>query len=198
MAELIGDLERALAALYPNRGLIAAGLGIVVLAILWIAWRRRWDLAARRHPRRTLTALVVLVVVGGPTAWYLGSPLFIRSEVVDAGSGGTTISTGEFQGADEFHFGSGRASIVETADGSLVLRVSDFSVRNGPDLFVYVSPDAAGYVDGAVELGGLKATDGAFEYALPSTVDPAEVRSVVVWCRAFSVQFAVAALSPAS
>jgi hypothetical protein len=198
MAELIGDLERALAGLYPNRGIIAVALAIVALAILWTAWRRRWDLAARRHPRRTLVALAILVLVGGPTAWYLGSPLFIRSELAEASGGGTVIAAGEFQGADEFHFGSGRASIVDPGAGVFTLRFSDFSVRNGPDLFVYVSPDAAGYADGAIELGALKATDGAFEYALPSAVDPSEVRSVVVWCRAFSVQFAVAALEPAS
>lgn len=198
MAELLGDLERALAALYPNRGIIAIGLAVIASAVVWIAWRRRWDLAARRHPRRTIVAVAVLVIVGGPTAWYLGSPLFIRSELAETSGGGTVIAAGEFQGADEFHFGSGRASIVDTGGGTFTLRFSDFSVRNGPDLFVYVSPDAAGYADGAVELGGLKATDGAFEYMLPSTVDPAQARSVVIWCRAFSVQFAVAALEPAS
>ncbi|MCI0345898.1 MAG: DM13 domain-containing protein [Chloroflexi bacterium] len=195
--EFLGDLERAFAtSLYPNRVPIAIGLGIAAIALLWLAWRRRWDLAARRHPRRTLVALAILLAVGVPTAWYLGSPLVIRSELANASTGGTVVAQGDFRGADEFHFGSGQATIAELADGRFVVRFSEFSVLNGPDLFVYVSPDPAGYADGALELGRLKATDGAFEYELPPGTDPAAIRSVVIWCRNFAVQFAVAALAP--
>ena len=70
---------------------------------------------------------------------------------------------GQFRGADDFHFGRGQAQLIETAPGRYTLRFEDFSVRNGPDLFVYLSPDADGYADGAVNLGELKATDGAFQ-----------------------------------
>jgi hypothetical protein len=74
------------------------------------------------------------------------------------------------------------------------VRVSDFSVRNGPDLYVYLSPDPTGYADGVIELGPLKATDGSFNMAVPAGVDPRGAASVVIWCKQFSVQFAVAAL----
>ena len=201
MAELIGELERAFAtSLYPNRVPIAIGLLVLAGVVLWIARRRRWDLVARRHPRRTIAALALLLIVGGPIGWYLASPLFIRTELTDAPTtnGGAVVAAGEFRGADEFHFGSGRATLVTHDDGSHVVRFSDFSVRNGPDLFVYVSPSSDGYVDDAIELGALKATDGAFEYALPSGTDAASIQSVVVWCKAFAVQFAVAPLVPAS
>jgi hypothetical protein len=99
---------------------------------------------------------------------------------------------GEFHGTDDFHFGRGTARIVETAPGRYTLRLADFSVRNGPDLYVYLSPDANDYVDGAVELGKLKATDGAFSYDLPSGTDPAEFASAIIWCKQFSHLFAVA------
>lgn len=102
---------------------------------------------------------------------------------------------GEFRGADDFHFGRGRALIVETAPGEYALRFEEFSVRNGPDLFVYLSPDADGYADGAINLGRLKATDGAFNYEVPAEVDASKFRSAVVWCRRFSVLFAVAPLA---
>jgi hypothetical protein len=69
-------------------------------------------------------------------------------------------------------------------------------VRNGPDLFVYLSPDAQGFGPGALELGTLKATDGAFNYVLPAGTDPGTFHSVVVWCKQFAVQFAHAPLSP--
>ena len=80
------------------------------------------------------------------------------------------------------------------ADGSAALRFDDFSVRNGPDLFVFLSPDPAGYVEGAIELGRLRATDGSFNTPIPPGTDVAGTRSVVIWCREFAVLFAVAPL----
>ena len=105
--------------------------------------------------------------------------------------------TGGFRGADDFHFGRGRALIIYTEDGKRVLRFEDFSVRNGPDLYVYLSREENGSrVDETLNLGKLKATDGAFNYELPAGIDLMEVRSVVVWCRQFSTLFAVAPLLP--
>ena len=71
-----------------------------------------------------------------------------------------------------------------------------FIVRNGPDLYVYVSPDANGYADGVVELGKLKADKGNQNYDMPAGFDPVVAASVVIWCKQFSVQFAVAPLAP--
>ena len=67
------------------------------------------------------------------------------------------VLAGEFMGADEFHTGSGQARIIETGPGTFVLRLEDFSVRNGPDLFVYLSPDPAGYTEGAIATASLDA-----------------------------------------
>jgi hypothetical protein len=44
-----------------------------------------------------------------------------------------------------------------------------------------------------LELGTLKATDGAFSYDLPTGTDPSSFASAVIWCKQFAVQFAVAA-----
>jgi hypothetical protein len=106
------------------------------------------------------------------------------------------IASGEFQGADSFHFGRGQALLIETAPDTYTLRFEDFSVRNGPDLFVYLSQDADGYSDDALELGRLKATDGAFNYEIPAGTDPSLFKSAIVWCKPFSVLFAVAPLAP--
>jgi hypothetical protein len=104
-------------------------------------------------------------------------------------------ASGMFKGADDFHFGRGDAQLIRTANGSYVLRFENFSVRNGPDLYVYLSTDPSGKrVEEGLNLGRLKATDGAFNYEVPAEIDLAHVKSVVVWCRQFSVQFAVAAL----
>jgi hypothetical protein len=97
-------------------------------------------------------------------------------------------------GADDFHFARGRALVVETAPGTYVLRVEEFSVRNGPDLFVYISADPNGYNNDAIELGALKATDGAFNYEVPAGVSLEQIQSAVVWCKQFAVLFGSASL----
>jgi len=231
-----GDIERILAWIYPNRVLVGVVTIAVLLVIALVAYARGWHRVARRHPRASLAALVVALAIGAPIAWVLGSPLFIRTELVeaapDAGTAAaspppaspsasiapaagaspstrptaptakpsptpykrTSVARGRFRGADDFHYGSGIARILETKPGEFVLRFEEFSVRNGPDLFVYLSPSADGYAAGAVELGRLKATDGSFNYAIPTGTDVAALRSAVVWCKAFSVQFAHAPL----
>jgi hypothetical protein len=229
-----GDLERFIATnLYPNRVPIAIGLAVLLVAAILVARRRGWFAAARRHPGRTGVALVLALAIGLPSAWYLGSPLFIRTSLdepaptaaaptlspvasptpapSEASASATPAAptatpapvlaeprTGTFTGADEFHFGSGTATLIETAPGAWTVRFEDFSVRNGPDLFVYVSPDAAGYDDAAIELGRLKATDGSFNMDLPAGSTPTDAASVVIWCKQFAVQFAVAPLAPAA
>ena len=106
-----------------------------------------------------------------------------------------TVATGSFSGTDEFHFGRGTASIIEVEPGRFHLRLEDFSVRNGPDLFVLLSPSADGYHEDALELGRLKATDGSFGYDLPAGSDPSTFRSALIWCKQFSHLFALAPLT---
>jgi hypothetical protein len=101
---------------------------------------------------------------------------------------------GMFVGADEFHFGRGTARLIETAPGQFVVRLEGFEVRNGPDLFVYLSPDPSGYADGAIEIARLKADRGNQNYEVPAGTDLSGARSVVIWCKQFSVLFATAPL----
>jgi len=65
---------------------------------------------------------------------------------------GSTHS-GEFRGTDDFHFERGQALLIEIAPGQYTLRFEDFSVRNGPGLYVYLSPDAEDYTNDFLELG---------------------------------------------
>ena len=231
---LIGDLERLFATnLYPNRVPIAIGALLVGVLLLLLARHRGWFDSARRHPARTAAVVVIALAIGLPSAWYLGSPLFIRTAlnepgptvgptaspivtatpdagVVESATPGTpndpptaaptatqlaTPRSGTFTGADDFHFGSGTATLIETTPGAWTIRFDNFSVRNGPDLYVYVSTDAAGYGNGALEVGKLRATDGNFNMDLPAGVVPDGAASIVIWCKQFAVQFAVASLA---
>ncbi len=207
---LIGDLERLFATgIYPLRVPIAVALVVAFGALVLLGRRRGWFAAARRHPGRTAGLTGVVLAVALPLGWYLASPLFIRTELIEPApvavtspdgpspATATTIAAGSFRGADDFHFGRGTASIIETSPGGYTLRFEDFSVRNGPDLYVYLSPLAEGYTEGALELGTLKATDGAFAYELPDGTDPDDFESALIWCKQFAVLFAVAPLAAA-
>ena len=149
-----------------------------------------------------------------PVAWYLVSPIWIRTELVEPPVAAAEPSappatpeptaapaalrgarpkppsrrrqpeptptpwaaaaprSGEFHGTDDFHFGRGTATLIETAPGEWTIRLDDFSVRNGPDLYVYLSPSKRDYADGALEVAKLKATDGSFNVRLPDGADP--------------------------
>lgn len=102
---------------------------------------------------------------------------------------------GEFVGTDDFHFGRGTATLREVAPGEWVVRFDDFAVRNGPDLYVYLSPDPDGYADGAIEVARLKADKGSFNTRVPPGTDVSGARSVLIWCKQFSHLFAVATLN---
>ena len=105
--------------------------------------------------------------------------------------------TGAFHGSDDFHFGRGTARLIEVAPGRFVVRLEAFAVRNGPDLYVYLSPSPDGYAAGAIELGRLKADTGNQNYAVPAgaLTDPTAAASVVIWCKQFSHLFATAPLA---
>jgi hypothetical protein len=193
---------------------------IVLLACLarsFVALRAGLHQVLWRHRVATAILGTPLLIVGVIAGDYLVSPLWDRSYLnetspVQAAGGQTDATTapaageaipaaaktthrGKFVGADDFHFGRGDGVILKTAEGKNVLRFENFSVRNGPDLFVYLSRDASGRrVEESLNLGKLKATDGAFNYDIPANINLADVKSVVVWCKQFSVLFSVAEL----
>lgn len=216
-----GDLERSAAELYPYRWPITAGLLLAAAGIVAFAARRRWHAVLWRHRLATLLVAAPVLTLALPVGWYALSPLWTRSHLEEASplairadsqatDGSTTAAApastflartthmGAFMGADGFHFGRGRALIIETEPGRYTLRVEEFSVRNGPDLYVYLTPAPdGGSVEGAINLGKLKATDGSFNYEIPPGTDIARFKNAIVWCRRFSALFASAPLEPA-
>jgi hypothetical protein len=119
--------------------------------------------------------------------------------VIAAPAGPVLLSEGRFVDGDPGHHGEGSARLIRDDDGSHILRLEDFSVTNGPDLFVVLSTDPGGSrssagADDAFNLGRLRATDGNINYAVPDGTDLSTFRSVIIYCRAFRVVFAVATL----
>jgi hypothetical protein len=157
------------------------------------------------HPRR-IAAASGLLVLGLAAFWYLASPLWIRTTrnealptaraapTATATSAATatpaapvTLRRGELQYVDNIHNGKGPVLLVDVG-GTRYVRFEDVMITNAPDIHIYLSRDSGGrYVDAnTLYLGPLKATNGSFNYEVPSNVDPAQFRSVVVWCRAFA------------
>lgn len=103
---------------------------------------------------------------------------------------------------DLAHLSSGEALVYQLADASRILRLQNFSIDNGPDLYVYLVPvdpvpNASGSdIPGYYSLGRLKGNIGNQNYELPADLDLTQYKSVVIWCQAFAVPFAAAPLTP--
>jgi len=107
----------------------------------------------------------------------------------------TVERTGTFRDADNFHRGSGNATIYVLPDGKRVLRFEDFTVTNGPALSVYLVRSADGNVDsGFLDLGKLKGNKGNQNYEIPANIDLRSYGSVIIRCVPFGVTFATASL----
>jgi hypothetical protein len=171
-------------------------------------------LAALRASRPAQAALAVALIAAGAFGWWTVSPLFLTttlhedpparatataaatasiapSTTASATPAGTKIlATGQLQRVDDLHRGTGPVSLVEL-DGKTFLRFENVAIQNGPDLHVYLARGMGGAYDGSRDLylGALKATNGSFNYELPASAAIGDYKSVVVWCRAFTVLF---------
>jgi hypothetical protein len=96
------------------------------------------------------------------------------------------------------HDGTGDAGIFRLDDNSLVVRLENLDIDNGPDLELYLVPGEASYSpgDGSVHLGALKGNIGDQTYEIPRDFDvSAGPWTVLVWCEAFTVEFVGASLT---
>lgn len=116
----------------------------------------------------------------------------VSSEQVANVAAEKVLLSGSFVDGDAIHKGSGNAKVIQTDEGP-VLSFENFKVTNGPDLFVYLSPNPAGEDLGSfASLGKLQKIEGNQVYALPDNYQDYE--TVVIWCRAFSTTFSTASL----
>jgi len=163
---------------------------------------------------------IAAVVVLGGIGWYLFRQelLFVNKKVNEtlttSGAGvpeGMTMSApaapakllaGQFHSVA--HETKGTATVHDLGGGRRVLRLTDFSTSNGPDVRVYLigandaTDNATVTKDGFVELGALKGNQGDQNYEIPAGLDLAKYHAVTIWCHRFNVNFATAPLTPAS
>jgi hypothetical protein len=104
------------------------------------------------------------------------------------------VASGPFKVADEGG-ASGKATVIKKASGGRVLTLTHFAVNNGPDLRVYLAPGDGKDVGKHIDLGGLKGNKGNQKYDVPASADVGKYKTVVIWCRTFTVAFARAQLT---
>ena len=151
--------------------------------------------------------VVPVVVIVLFVAWYAFRPerLLINRRVQEnlpaaenSSSNTQALESGSFHSI--LHPTQGTATIYRIGDGSRVLRFTNFSTSNGPDVHVYMvaadnANDAATVLHaGFIDLGPIKGNIGDQNYALGSDVDLSKYRAVSIWCKRFSVNFGTAPL----
>jgi Electron transfer DM13 len=117
----------------------------------------------------------------------------------------STAKSGTFVSGE--HETKGTARIVTKNGKSFLELDSDFKTSNlGPDLFVILhksdnvlsttKPPAYPIKEGEyVILAPLQKFSGVQSYAIPESVDLAQYKSAVIWCRQFNATFGTASLS---
>ncbi len=157
----------------------------------------------KRHG--VVVAIVALLAVAG--LWYLFRPekLFITQRVneaapVEVGSAPQATYTGLLK--SKLHETKGRATVYRAQDGTMSLRLTDFSTSNGPDVHVVLAAESdpglkknlPGQALKSVEVGALKGNEGAQEYPLAANTDLTRYNTVVIYCERFQAVFGTAKL----
>ncbi len=87
----------------------------------------------------------------------------------------------------------GAWSVEQRGEKTFIVFADDFRAAKGPDLKIFLSPQSVSDVtgktaiDGALNIGELKATKGGQEYEVPAGIDLSDYSSVLVHCEAYSV-----------
>jgi hypothetical protein len=151
---------------------------------------------------------VPIVLIALFVAWYEFRPerLYVNRQVDEAmpgaqgGSSTQALESGTFYSI--LHPTEGTATIYRMADGTHILRFTNFKTSNGPDVHVYMvaaddaKDNASVLRAGFIDLGTIKGNIGDQNYALGSDLDLSKYRAVSVWCKRFSVNFGAAPLTP--
>jgi hypothetical protein len=177
--------------------LTAAWMALAGLACALFAWRR---------PDLRVPVLSAFLLTAAAAGAYLGRSQFVddvvnervvtvsRTSAPDRARRNLLVAQGSFEPVA--HSAGGTARVIRTSRGR-VLTFTKFEVSNGPDLRVYVVAGPArseDEVDEFEDLGALKGNKGNQQYDLPKGIDLGRPHTVVIWCRAFSVNFARAQL----
>jgi hypothetical protein len=178
------------------RGTAMVALLIAVLGGLGLYWFAPWNVFVDRRVDEALPGASAEVPGTGVTVTGPGDPAVPAAE--QGSDGPAILAQGSFTSLE--HTTTGTAVVLELEDGTLYLRLEDLETSNGPDLRVILtdqplSDDWHVWDDGqVVDLGPLKGNIGSSNYEIPVSRDLGDLETAVIWCRRFSVGFAVVPL----
>lgn len=156
----------------------------------------------------TIPIIVVLVILAA-VIYYTGLyTYFVRTDIQEAlpipskstssesspSATNQTLATGNFVEVDFIHKGSGQAKLVKINDTN-ILRLENFNVVSGPDLYVYLSKSTTPTGDiqslgDYIDLGMLKGTSGNQNYEINQ--DITGYQTAIIWCKRYGVLFTYA------
>jgi hypothetical protein len=146
-----------------------------------------------------------VIVVGGSLVMFAAVPSVdavvaarqLPPAFVQAAAGEEVVAQAPIRSTGKYR-ASGDALLVRRTDGSLLVRLQNLDMDDGPALRLHLvrgrdqkSPE------GGADLGPLKATRGTHDYAVPAgaPVDLQGGTTVLVYCHKFHVPFANATLA---
>lgn len=164
-----------------------ASVGVVGLAVFVVLWFQPQKLFFSK----TVDEAIPLAIPTATASATTRPP---------AGEAATAIASGAFRSLE--HRTTGSVRLLQLFDGSHVLRLENLDTSNGPDVRVYLSRVTSDHGQRAyghdfIDLGALKGNRGNQNYSVPAGVDISAFKSAVIWCRRFTVGFAVAPLQAA-
>lgn len=130
------------------------------------------------------------------TETLVPSPTVENSEAIFESSSSLLIWKADFYVVA--HSGAGTANVYVMEDGSVILRLENFEVEDGPELHVYLAQEdpvkntQGADLTNAIDLGELKGLIGDQTYLVPSGLDLFQYHSVVIWCVPYLVPFIAA------
>jgi hypothetical protein len=115
------------------------------------------------------------------------------------------LKSGEFKELDPLHYASGKVNIVDKGEDVFVQLEDSFATNpDGPDLYVWLVKEQklGGAIKGVdstegtyLDLGKLQKVSGTQTYKVSKAEFEQYNYAVVIWCRAFNVQFSNAVLN---
>ena len=147
--------------------------------------------------RRWYNLLALLVIIGLVTGCNkeltnvgaVGKPVNAADPTKTLDPAGQKL-LGEGSFMNGAHTTTGMVKVYEK-DGKRTLVFTEFSTDAGPDLRIYVAEDLA--LTNFIEVSKLSTT-GNFFVELPASYNPSNHKSVLIWCKAFTVLFGSATL----
>jgi hypothetical protein len=147
-----------------------------------------------------VVALFVAWYIFRPERLYVNRPVDEEMPTAQSASPAQALESGSF--CSILHPTAGTATIYRLADGTRILRFTNFKTSDGPDVHGYMvaaddaKDNATVLRAGFVDLGVIKGNIGDQNYILGPDVDLSKYRAVSVWCKRFSVNFGAAPLTP--